>query len=43
PHRPNLMVWGVCEEGNTLFHNLDDLSVAFTKYVKTNLNLDTIS
>ena len=34
PHRPNLMVWGVCENGQTLFHNLDDLSAAFTEYIK---------
>jgi len=34
PHRPNLMVWGVCEEGNTLFGNLVSLSEAFAEYVK---------
>lgn len=34
PHRPNLMVWGVCEEGTTLFHNLEELSSAFAAYIK---------
>ncbi|MBU2009853.1 nucleoside 2-deoxyribosyltransferase [Patescibacteria group bacterium] len=33
PHRPNLMVWGVCEEGKTLFHSLEELSSAFAAYV----------
>lgn len=43
PHRPNLMVWGVCEKGNTLFHNLDDLATAFTGYVKSNTSLNVAS
>ncbi len=34
PHRPNLMIWGVCEEGKTLYNNLDSLAVAFTQHVK---------
>lgn len=34
PHRPNLMVWGVCEEGNTLYSNLDSLAKAFVQYIK---------
>ena len=34
PHRPNLMVWGVCEEGNTLFGDLDSIAEAFAKHVK---------
>jgi nucleoside 2-deoxyribosyltransferase len=34
PHRPNLMVWGVCEEGHTLFSELESLSMAFAKYIK---------
>jgi nucleoside 2-deoxyribosyltransferase len=34
PHRPNLMVWGVCEEGNTLFGDLNSLAKAFTRHVK---------
>ncbi|MCK4402993.1 MAG: nucleoside 2-deoxyribosyltransferase [Dehalococcoidia bacterium] len=34
PHRPNLMVWGVCEEGHTVFSNLSSLAEAFTEYVK---------
>jgi len=36
PHRPNLMVWGVCEEGKTLFNDIDSLSDAFDKYIKNN-------
>ena len=35
PHRPNLMVWGVCEEGNTLCNGLTPLATAFTKYIKS--------
>lgn len=34
PHRPNLMVWGVCEEGDTLFGDLNSLAEAFAQYVK---------
>jgi len=34
PHRPNLMVWGVCEKGQTLFTNLEALAAAFTKYIR---------
>ncbi|MBW1933636.1 MAG: nucleoside 2-deoxyribosyltransferase [Deltaproteobacteria bacterium] len=34
PHRPNLMVWGICEEGNTLFGNLNSLAKAFAKHLK---------
>lgn len=34
PHRPNLMVWGVCEDGRTLFHHLDELSLTFAAYVR---------
>lgn len=41
PQRPNLMVWGVCEEGNTLFHNLPELSEAFANYVKNTVPLAT--
>jgi nucleoside 2-deoxyribosyltransferase len=41
PQRPNLMVWGVCEEGNTLFHTLHELSESFANYVKTNITLAT--
>jgi nucleoside 2-deoxyribosyltransferase len=33
PHRPNLMVWGVCEQGDALFHNLEELSSAFAAYI----------
>jgi len=41
PHRPNLMVWGVCEEGNTLFNSLPELSESFANYVKTHIQLAT--
>jgi len=41
PQRPNLMVWGVCEEGNTLFHGLPELSATFASYVKTKIQLVT--
>jgi nucleoside 2-deoxyribosyltransferase len=41
PQRPNLMVWGVCEEGNTLFHTLPELSDSFANYVKNNIPLTT--
>lgn len=34
PHRPNLMVWGVCEEGNTLFLDLDSLVLAFNEFIR---------
>lgn len=43
PQRPNLMVWGMCEEGKTLFHNLDDLSKSFANYVSVNIQLATTS
>lgn len=33
PQRPNLMVWGVCEKGQTLFTNLDALATNFARYV----------
>ena len=36
PQRPNLMVWGVCENGKTLFHNLKDLSDSFATYLGRN-------
>ncbi|MCD6299925.1 MAG: nucleoside 2-deoxyribosyltransferase [Dehalococcoidales bacterium] len=35
PHKPNLMVWGICEEGKTLYGSLDSLAVAFAQYVKS--------
>jgi nucleoside 2-deoxyribosyltransferase len=34
PHRPNLMVWGVCEKGKTLHRDLGSLAKAFAQYVK---------
>jgi nucleoside 2-deoxyribosyltransferase len=34
PQRPNLMVRGVCEEGNTLFGDLNSLAKVFAKYVR---------
>lgn len=33
PHRPNLMVWGVCEKGATLFHRISDLAESFRRYL----------
>jgi nucleoside 2-deoxyribosyltransferase len=36
PHRPNLMVWGACEEGRTLFYGLNELSLAFSEFVSKN-------
>jgi len=36
PHRPNLMIWGVCENGATLLHKLADLAESFKSYVKAN-------
>ena len=33
PHRPNLMVWGACHEGQTLFGNLGILLSAFIGYI----------
>jgi nucleoside 2-deoxyribosyltransferase len=33
-HRPNLMVWGVCEEGKTLHGDLNSLAAAFAQYAK---------
>lgn len=35
PHRPNLMVWGACETGNTLHNSLESLTNAFSEYVNT--------
>jgi len=35
PHRPNLMVWGVCENGGTVYNNLKSLSSAFSEYVNS--------
>jgi nucleoside 2-deoxyribosyltransferase len=36
PHRPNLMVWGVCEEGGTLFSDLNSLTKAFASFIMRN-------
>jgi len=36
PRYPNLMVLGVCEEGNTLFHSLPELSSSFASYIQEN-------
>jgi len=35
PHRPNLMVWGVCEEGKTLYGDLHSLASAFAQHVES--------
>jgi len=34
PHRPNLMVWGVCENGNTMVRGLDTLTKIFKQYIQ---------
>jgi len=34
PHRPNLMVWGICEKGATLYRNITDLSEALREYCR---------
>lgn len=34
PHRPNLMVWGVCERGRTLFRDLKELGRSFAEWVE---------
>ena len=34
PHRPNVMVWGVCEKGNTIFGDLTELAKAMKKYLE---------
>jgi len=41
PHRPNLMVWGVCERGKTLFNNLEALSVEIAKYIQNQKENET--
>lgn len=33
PHRPNLMVWGVCENGDTLFSNIADLTKSINAFI----------
>lgn len=40
PHRPNLMAWGVCEKGATLFHKLADLSESFRSYLQQNKGIN---
>lgn len=40
PHRPNLMVWGVCEKGATLFDKISDLADAFKRYLDRNRTID---
>jgi nucleoside 2-deoxyribosyltransferase len=35
PHRPNVMVWGVCENGNTIHNNINSLSSAFVEYINS--------
>jgi nucleoside 2-deoxyribosyltransferase len=34
PHRPNLMVWGVCDQGQTIYGDVTSLAKAFNKYIK---------
>jgi nucleoside 2-deoxyribosyltransferase len=33
PHKPNLMVWGVCENGKTIFNDIESLALAFSEYI----------
>jgi nucleoside 2-deoxyribosyltransferase len=35
PHRPNPMVWGVCEKGKTVCDSLHSLAAAFAQYVES--------
>lgn len=42
PHKPNLMVWGVCEEGITIHNQIDKLAEAFSEYVIDNKIKGTI-
>jgi nucleoside 2-deoxyribosyltransferase len=32
--RPNIMVWGVCDRGGTLFRDVESLAAAFSQYVR---------
>jgi len=36
PHRPNLMVWGVCEKGATFSRKISDLADSFRSYLEQN-------
>jgi len=40
PHRPNLMVWGVCEKGATLSHKVSDLAESFRSYLDQNKGIN---
>jgi len=42
PHRPNLMVWGVCENGKTIYSSLQSLSLAFSRYANSRLKSDSM-
>ena len=33
PHRPNLMIWGVCQKGASIFRSLTDLAESFGSYM----------
>ncbi len=35
PDRPNIMVWGICEGGRTLYRDLRSLSEAFATFIAT--------
>lgn len=39
PHRPNLMVWAVCDKGATLFHKISDLVESFSNYLEQNKDI----
>lgn len=34
PHRPNLMVWGVCEKGATIYRNITDLAESVSEFLR---------
>ena len=36
-HRPNIMVWGVCEKGLSLYWDLPSLAGSFAQYVRHHL------
>ena len=38
PHRPNVMIWGVCENGITIFNSIESLSSAFSEYINNKSN-----
>lgn len=39
PHRPNLMVWGVCEKGITIFRDVVDLAESVKEFLRQYRNV----